>query len=85
MEQSPRGEMSDDIQAQMEGVIHLEPLPLRREESSREQAMEEAAGERLFLLSFLEGWKASEQVLFPFSPGAFHGGRVCWLRACLQH
>lgn len=53
MEQSPRGEMSDDIQAQMEGVTHLEPLPLRREESSREQAMEEAAGERLFLLSFL--------------------------------
>lgn len=45
--------MSDDIQAQREGVIHLEPLPLRREENSREQAMEETADERLFLLSFL--------------------------------
>lgn len=53
MEQSPRGEMSDDIQAQMEGVIHLDPLPLRRKESNREQAMEEAADGRLFLLSFL--------------------------------
>lgn len=53
MEQSPSGEMSDNIQAQMEGVIHLEPLPLRREESSREQAMDEAADERLFLFSLL--------------------------------
>lgn len=53
MEQSPRGEMSDNIQAQTEGVIHLEPLPLRSEENSREQATEEAADERLFLLSLL--------------------------------
>lgn len=53
MKQSPRGEMSDDIQAQMEAVIHLEPLPLRREDSSRAQAMEEAAEGRPFLLSLL--------------------------------
>ena len=50
MKQSPKGEMRDSIQAQVEGVIHLEPLPLRWRKTGATEGAEEG---RLFLLLLL--------------------------------